>query len=100
MLELMDLIVQSLQFQPGHLAVCVLLSVIGDIPEVQLASQGSLGDFAVGWVALERCCRCRPVRFAFVISGNPLFGKLPVGMCCDLSRLWFACLLQLLCDLQ
>lgn len=34
----MDLIIQSLQFQHGHLDVCVPLSLMGDSPEVELAS--------------------------------------------------------------
>lgn len=37
-----DLILESLQFQHGHLDVCLPLSLIGDSPEVELPSQCSL----------------------------------------------------------
>lgn len=75
----MDLIVQSLQFQQGHFDVCVPLALAGASLEVELASQCSLAVAAVGFVALQCCCRCRPMYSAFVISGNPLFWKAARG---------------------
>lgn len=75
----MDLRVQSLQFQHGHLDFSLPLTLKGASLEVELASQCSLAVTAVGCVALECCCRCRPMYFAFVISGNPLFWKAACG---------------------
>lgn len=80
MLKLMDFIVQSLQFQHDHLAVCLPLTLIGDSPGSGVGiSVFRGGDFAVACGALECCCRCRPMCFAFVISGNPLFWKAACG---------------------
>lgn len=42
-------------------------------PEVGLASQCSLA------VSLQCFCHCRPLQFASVISGNPLFWKAARG---------------------
>lgn len=35
------------------------------------------------------------MRFAFVLSGNPLLGKLPLVLFGDLGGLWFACVREL-----
>lgn len=58
----------------------VCLPLTGDSPGRGVGiSVFPCSDFAVGFVALECCCGCRPVYFAFVISGNPLFWKAACG---------------------
>jgi len=48
-----------------------------------------------GHVTVERYHCCRTMRFAFVLSGNPLLGKLPLVLFGDLGGLWFACVREL-----